>query len=221
MKLKKWCGFCSTTFSFLPLAMKKVLFLITTILIAMQLQAQDVSLLNRIKATNSKVKSFEADLSNTLVKPKKTTSQKGKLYFVSPKEFAALFSEDNYMIVNQSKIKMDMGLFHGTFKLKDGGMMQSLSNIFLYGFQGRIQELADENDYSLTTKTEGNYHVVTGTNNKKSLLGIGYKQVIFKYSANDLLIKEIRLIDYGGSEDTYTVSNVKYDIPVDKKTFQF
>ena len=116
---------------------------------------------------------------------------------------------------------MDMGLFHGTFKLKDGGMMQSLSNIFLYGFQGRIQELADENDYSLTTKTEGNYHVVTGTNNKKSLLGIGYKQVIFKYSANDLLIKEIRLIDYGGSEDTYTVSNVKYDIPVDKKTFQF
>ena len=95
------------------------------------------------------------------------------------------------------------------------------SNIFLYGFQGRIQELADENDYSLTTKTEGNYHVVTGTNNKKSLLGIGYKQVIFKYSANDLLIKEIRLIDYGGSEDTYTVSNVKYDIPVDKKTFQF
>jgi hypothetical protein len=63
--------------------------------------------------------------------------------------------------------------------------------------------------------------VVTGTNNKKSLLGIGHKQVIFKYSASDLLIKEIRLIDYGGSEDTYTVSNVKYDIPVDKKTFQF
>ena len=82
--------------------MKKVLFLITTILIAMQLQAQDVSLLNRIKATNSKVKSFEADLSNTLVKPKKTTSQKGKLYFVSPKEFAALFSAALIMLCGHS-----------------------------------------------------------------------------------------------------------------------
>ena len=221
MKLKKWCGFCSTTFSFLPLAMKKVLFLITTILIAMQLQAQDVSLLNRIKATNSKVKSFEADLSNTLVKPKKTTSQKGKLYFVSPKEFAALFSEDSYMIVNQSKIKMDMGLFHGTFKLKDGGMMQSLSNIFLYGFQGRIQDLANENGYTVSTNTEDGYHIITGTAKKKPLFGVGYKTVVFKYLTDSLLLKEIVLYDYNGNKDTYVISNVKYDVAIDKKTFQF
>ena len=201
--------------------MKKVLFLVTIFLMGVQLQAQDVDLLNRIKAANGKVLSFEADLSNTLVKPKKTTHQEGKLYFVKPKEFAALFSEDSYMIVNTSKIKMDIGLFHGTFKLKDGGMMQSLSNIFLYGFQGRIQDLADENDYSLSTKTENGYHIVTGTTNKKKLIGIGYKKVIFKFSANSLLIKEIKLIDYGGSEDTYTVSNVRYNVPVDKKTFQF
>ena len=201
--------------------MKKVLLLVTIFLMSMQLQAQDVDLLNRIKAANGKVLSFEADLSNTLVKSKKTTHQDGKLYFVKPKEFAALFSEDSYMIVNTSKIKMDIGLFHGTFKLKDGGMMQSLSNIFLYGFQGRIQELADENDYSLSTKTDGSYHVVTGTTNKKSMLGIGYKQVIFKFSASSLLIKEIKLIDYNGSVDTYTVTNVKYNVPVDKKTFQF
>ena len=201
--------------------MKRILIFFTAVLYALNLQAQDITLLNRIKDTNGKIKTFEADLTNTLVKSKKTTTQEGKLYFVSPNEFAALFSADSYMIVNDKKIKMDIGLFHGTFKIKDGGIMQSLSNIFLYGFQGRIQDLANENDYSLTTKTENGYHVVTGTINKKKLFGIGYKQVVFKYHKENNLLKEITLYDYSGNKDTYIISNVKYNIPVDKKTFQF
>ena len=201
--------------------MKRVLVFLTAVLFALNLQAQDITLLNRIKDTNGKIKTFEADLTNTLVKSKKTTTQEGKLYFVSPNEFAALFSADSYMIVNDKKIKMDIGLFHGTFKIKDGGIMQSLSNIFLYGFQGRIQDLANENDYSLTTKTENGYHVITGTINKKKLFGIGYKQVVFKYHKENNLLKEITLYDYSGNKDTYIISNVKYNIPVDKKTFQF
>jgi outer membrane lipoprotein-sorting protein len=116
---------------------------------------------------------------------------------------------------------MDIGIFHGTFRLRDGGRMQSLTNIFLYGFQGRIQDLANENNYSLTTKTEGGYHIVTGTTNKKRLIGIGYKQVVFKYQVNDLMLKEIVLLDYSDNKDTYTVSNVKYNVAIDKKKFQF
>ena len=201
--------------------MKKVLILLTTILFALQMQAQDAALLNRIREANSKVKSFESDLANTMVKPKKTTSQNGKLYFVSPYEFSAQFNTGNYMIVNSQKIKMDIGMFHGTFKLKDGGTMQGLSHIFLYGFQGRTQDLAKENGYTLSTKTEGGYHVVTGTINKKKLIGIGYKQVVFKYNTSDLLLKEIVLYDYKGNKDSYVISNVKYDVAIDKKTFQF
>lgn len=214
-------GFCCTIFSLYHKPMKKVLIVFAAIMFALQMQAQDATLLDKIKTTNSKVKSFEADLANTFVKPKKTTHQDGKLYFVAPKEFAALFSEDSYMIVNETRIKMDMGLFHGTFKLKDGGRMQSLANIFLYGFQGRIQDLADENNYSLSTKTENSYHIVTGTIKKKKLIGIGYKKIVFKYNTSNLLLKEIVLYDYSDNQDTYTISNVKYDVPVDKKTFQF
>ena len=214
-------GFCSTISSFYPTPMRKVLFLFTVLLFSVQMQAQDLTLLNRIKTVNGKVKSFEADLDNTLVKSKKTTTQKGKLYFVHPYEFAAQFTTGNYMIVNEKKSKMDIGLFHGTFKLRDGGMMQSLSNIFLYGFQGRLQELADENNYSLTTKTENGFHIVTGTINKKKLIGMGYRQVIFKYHIDSRLLKEIVMYDYKGNKDTYTISNVKYDVLVDKKMFLF
>ena len=186
--------------------MKKALFLFVAFFLAMQMQAQDVNLLNRIRAINGKIKTFDADLANTLVKPKKTTSQQGKLYFVSPNEFAALFTTGKYMIVNEKKINMDIGLFSGTYKLRDGGMMQSLSNIFLYG---------------LTTKTENGFHIVTGTIKKKVLIGIGYKQVVFKYHTDSLLLKEIVLFDYSGNMDTYTISNVKYDVTVDQKTFEF
>ena len=201
--------------------MRKAILLFTAILFALQMQAQDVALLNRIKAVNGKISSFEADLNNTLVKSKKTTTQKGTLYFVKPKEFAAMFTTGNYMIVNDKKIKMDIGLFHGTFKLKDGGRMQSLSNIFLYGFQGRTKDLADENDFTLSTKTEGGYHIISAVTNKKSLLGIGYKKVVFKYHTDSLLLKEIVLYDYSGNKDSYVISNVMYDVPIDKKTFQF
>lgn len=187
----------------------------------MQLQAQDLVILNQVKATNGKIKSFEADLTNTLTKPKKTNTQIGRLYFVKPHEFSALFNNGKFMTVNEKRIKMDLGLFHGTFKIKDGGMMQSLSNIFLYGFQGRIQELADETGYSLTTKTEGEFHVITANIIKKKLIGIGYKTVVFKYYTNTLLLKEIVLYDYSGNQDSYIISNVKYDVPIDPKTFQF
>ena len=201
--------------------MKKTIILLTAILFALQMQAQDATLLNRIKEVNGKVKSFESDLANTMVKPKKTTSQNGKLYFVSPNEFSAKFTTGNYMIVNEKKIKMDIGMFHGTFKLKEGGMMQGLSRIFLYGFQGRIQDLANENGYTVSTKTEGEFHVVTGTAKKKPLFGVGYKMVVFKYHTDSLLLKEIVLYDYSGNKDSYVISNVKYDVAIDKKTFQF
>ena len=201
--------------------MKKVLILFAAFLLALQLQAQDVDLLNRIKAVNGKISSFEADLNNTMVKPKKTNTQEGKLYFVKPYEFAALFTTGNYMIVNKEKTKMDIGLFHGTFKLKEGGMICGLSRIFLYGFQGRCQDLANENEYTLSTKTEGGYHIVTGTAKKKPLFGVGYKQVVFKYLTDSLLLKEIVVYDYSDNKDSYIISNVKYDVPIDKKRFQF
>lgn len=201
--------------------MKKLLILITAFLLSSQLPAQDLTLLNRIKATNGAIKTFEADLANTMVKSKKTTTQEGMLYFTAPNEFAALFTEDSYMIVNEKRIMMDMGLFHGKFKIKEGGTMQSLSRIFLYGFQGRIEDLARENDYSLSTKTEGGFHVITGTANTKNLLGMGYQYVIFKYHTGTLLLKEIVLVSFSGNRDTYTISNVKYNVPIAKETYQF
>lgn len=201
--------------------MKKILITFAGIVFALHMQAQDNVLLAQIKTVNSKITSFEADLSNTLSKSGEKRVQNGTLHYVKPHEFTAQFNTGKYMIVNQNKIKMDIGIFHGTFKLKDGGNMQALANIFLYGFQGRSQDLANENNYSLSTKTQGGYHVITATTTKKRLIGIGYKQVIYKYLSDSHLLKEIVLVSYKGSVDTYTISNVKYNVAIDKNKFQF
>ncbi|MBO7082613.1 MAG: hypothetical protein J6W30_02070 [Bacteroidales bacterium] len=201
--------------------MGKLITFLTFFLISVQLKAQDVAILNSIENTNSKIKTFEADLANTNIKPKKTTFQEGKLLFVAPKKFSAQFTSGKYMIVNENRIKANIGMFHGTFRLREGGMIRSLSNVFLYGFQGRIRDLANENGYTLSTKTENGFHIVIGTIKKKSLLGVGFQQVFFKYYTDSLLLKEIVLYDYNGNKDIYTISNVKYDVAVDKSKFEF
>jgi outer membrane lipoprotein-sorting protein len=201
--------------------MKKALIVIAAFLLSTHLYGQDIALLSRIKAANGKIKTFEADINETMVKPKKTIHREGKIYFVSPKEFAALFSEGSCMIGNEKRIKMDIGRLHGTFKLKDGGMMQSIGNIFLYSFQGRVEDMFNENGFEFTTKTEDGFHIITGTIIRKNFFGLGYKKVIIKYQTENLLFKEIVLYDYNGNEDTYTLSNFKYDVNVDEKTFQF
>ena len=201
--------------------MGKLITFLTFFLISVQLKAQDVAILNSIENTNSKIKTFEADLANTNIKPKKTTFQEGTLLFVAPKKFSAQFTSGKYMIVNENRIKANIGMFHGTFRLREGGMIRSLSNVFLYGFQGRIRDLANENGYTLSTKTENGFHIVIGTIKKKSLLGVGFQQVFFKYYTDSLLLKEIVLYDYNGNKDIYTISNVKYDVAVDKSKFEF
>ena len=200
--------------------MKKFLVFLTCILLSFHLHAQDSDILQRIQEAGGHVQSFETDLTNcVLYKSGKSKIIEGQLYFVSPSEFAAMFEAGRHMIVNETKIKMNIGLFHGTFKLKKGGMMRSLSNIFLYGFQGRCQELADDNNYSIDIKTD-KYHTVTFTNNKKHLLGLGYQTVIFNFEKDDLLIKEIILIDNQGTRDTYTIFNTKYNVDVSEDNFK-
>ena len=201
--------------------MKKHLLTLIMVIFAAQIQAQDANIINTIKNANKGVKSIAADISNTITKSDKSTTKKGSFYYVSPSKLAALFTTGNHMIINETRVNIEMGIFHGTFKLRDGGRIQSLCNIFLYGFQGKCQELADENTYNLNVEEEGNYYKIIGSTKKKKLLGIGYKDIIYKYGKQDLLLKEIMLIDYKGNVDTYTISNIRYNEQVDNGHFLF
>ena len=200
--------------------MKKLLISLAFILLAFQANAQDTDILQQIRTAGKNLKSFESSLTNTKQKKSgKVETQVGQLYFISPNEFAALFETGRYMIANEKQIKMDIGMFRGTFKVKEGGNMTAMSHIFLYGFQGKCQDLSRESDYSLEVK-EGNDYTIVLTNNKKSALGLDYYQIILKYKKDNLLIKEITLIDTRGTRNTYTISNMKCNVGVSKHIFK-
>ena len=199
--------------------MKKFAVLLASLLFSVVLYAQDKTILEQILQVNSAAKSFESDLRNTTIKKNKEIVQDGKLYFVRPNKFAALFTKDSYMIANANKLKIDIGMFHGSFTMRKSGMLRSLSNIFLYGFQGQCEDLAKENNYSISIKEADGYQQVTFTNNRQRIIGIGFKQVIYKFEKDSLKLREITLFDTNGTIDIYTISNVKYDVTVDSRHF--
>ena len=200
--------------------MKRALILLAISLFVIQMHAQDITVLNSIKATNTAIGSMESGIRKTLIKEGKTLVTDGTFHYVSPDNLAALFDNGTYMIISEGRMNIDIGLFHGKFKLSRNKTMRSLSTIFLYGFQGRCQELADENDYTLATEKEGDCHKITLTNPKRNFWGIGYRQIVLKYATSDLLLNEIILYDFKGNVDTYTLSNQNCNASVDMNKFK-
>lgn len=198
--------------------MKAVLVLFTTVLFAIQMQAQDFTLLDSIKSANAKITTVEANIHNHTKKTDKTIEKDGAFYYSFSDKFSAVFENDSYMIVNGNYIKVDIGMFHGSFRMWNGPI-RSLTRAFLYALQGRCQDLADENNFSLRMESDNNFHHVIFTTKKKILIGIGLKQAIFRYDINSLLLKEIVLIDYKGSIDTYTLQNEKYNTKIEESIF--
>ena len=198
--------------------MKKLLVLFTTILLVAQMHAQDPVLLDSIKSANAKVITLEANIHNHTKKTDKTIIKDGVFHYSFPDKFSAVFEKDTYMIVNGNHIKVDIGMFHGTFRMFNGPI-RSLTRAFLYALQGRCQDLADENNFSLRTESDEHFHTVYFTTKKKILIGIGLKQAIFRYDSKSLLLKEIVLIDYKNTIDTYTLENEKYNPKIDESVF--
>jgi len=198
--------------------MKKLL-IIVTFLLSVQLQAQDTILLQRIKEANLEVKAFQSNISRHLVTSDGTTDRSGKIYFVAPDKLYTEFDNGTYLIINGNHIKLDIGYFHGKFKLRKKGLMRSFANLFLYAFQGRCEDLAEENNYFIETKSDENFHIVTLTTKKKSFLGLGYKTAVFHFGHDDMLIKELILTDYKDTQDTYHLTAPIINEQVDESKF--
>ena len=128
--------------------MKKFILLIISLYLFVSLEAQD-NILEQIKRQNAAVKSFISDVSNIRLKKGKQDNKNGKIFYIANDKFAVYFETNDYMVINENQMKIDLGMFHGKFRLKKNKFMRSLSNVFLYGFQGRCKDLADENDYSI------------------------------------------------------------------------
>ena len=198
--------------------MKKLL-IIVTFLLSVQLQAQDTLLLQRIKMANMEVHTFQSQITRHLVTSEDVTDRNGEIHFMTPDKLYAEFDNGTYLTISENRIKLDIGFFHGTFRLRKKGLMRSFANLFLYAFQGRCQDLAEENNYFIETQSDEHFNIVTLTTKKKSFLGLGYKKAVFHFGLDDLLIKELILTDYSDTQDTYRLIAPVINGEVDKNKF--
>ena len=199
--------------------MKHALILLTITLFSLSLKAQDLDILDNIYAKGNAIFSIEARISKVLQRKDTTIVQKGDFFYVSPDKVSALFDNGNYMIINGNRMSIDIGVFHGKFKLNRNKTMRSISRIFLYGIQGRCMDFLEESGYTMETSQKDGMQIVHFTTKKKHFLGLGYRIVIFKYDLTELLLRELVLIDYNNFIDTFTISNPKYNVTINEKRF--
>ena len=195
-----------------------ILFLIT--LLALRLQAQATDILDSIQAKGTAITSFEGRLKKELIKKNDTLVQNGTIHYISPDKMAALFDDGDYMIINENRMNVDIGVFHGRFKLSRNKTMRSVSRIFLYAIQGRYMDFIEESKSTMETSQKDGLHIIRFTSKKKHFLGLGYRVVIFKYGLDDLLLHELVLIDYSDNIDTFTITEPKYGVTIDEKKFE-
>ena len=200
--------------------MKRVLIFLFLSLLATSLKSQEEDLLQRIQAAGSRIQSMDAQLVNDNIKPKKHEVRVGKFYYQCPDKFGAYFDNGTLMVANENRLKIDIGLFHGSFKMGKSGLFRSLSNLFLYGVQGKCQALAEEHNYNLNIAETDEGIAVTLESRKKSFFKIGYEKVIFLYNSKTLLINAIKLFDSRGTKDFYRMENIYFDVPVQEDWFK-
>lgn len=200
--------------------MKRALLILTITLLTLRLQAQDLDILDNIQTKGTAITSFEGRIEKELKRKDTTIVQHGNIHYISPDKMAALFDDGDYMIINGNRMSVDIGIFHGKFKLSRNKTMRTVSKIFLYGIQGRCKDFLEESRYTMETIQKDGLQIVQYTTKKKHFLGLGYRVVIFKYDLNDLLVRELVLIDYSNIIDSFVISEPQYDIPIDEKKFE-
>lgn len=183
-----------------------------------QVDAQETLLLQRILESGRCIESVKADLHQSRNKNGEVNERNGVFYYSATDKFAALLDDGQFMIINGDHANMDIGVFHEKVRMRQGPI-RSLSRVFLYAFQGRCAELAENNKFNLDIKTTKKFHVVTMTTKKKLLIGFGLRQVVLKFGLNDLLVKEISITDYRRTTNTFTLLRPQYNVSFDPSVF--
>lgn len=175
-------------------------------------------MLQRILEAGHGIENVKSDMHHRRNKNGEVTEQNGVYYYSATDKFAALLDDGQYMVINGNYANMDIGVFHEKVRMRRGPV-RSLSQVFLYAFQGRCAELAEINNFSLEIKTLMGFHVVTMTTKKKLLIGFGLRKVVLKFSISDMLVKEISITDYGGTTNTFTLRQPQYNVSFDPSVF--
>lgn len=202
--------------------MKKALFILFAWLCTINVQGQQDSLiLKQIETASSSIHSMECRVRNTMKRPNKPEEIKvGNLKYLASNHIDAHFSEEEYIVMKGNKMRIKLGVFNGTFRTDRNPLLKPISRMLVSAINGQCRAMAEENNYNIALTQDSQNYIVTLTTKKKKLIGIGYKETVFKYGKDNFRLKSILLIDYKDNHDLYSFENQVFDKAIDKEEFK-
>lgn len=191
--------------------MKRIVLALSLLLCSTALMAQDKAMLQDIKTANASNPNIEAHFAQTkhnTINGKKTLSE-GTLYIANSDKMAMHYNEPStdLLVINGTQFYMKQGKRSKLYNTTKNKAMASLSNTLLSCVRGDIENLAADNDATISTQKTANGYEVTLTSNKKQ--SRGYAKIILVYDLNTRILVRMQMDEYNGMSNIYEMSNIK------------
>ncbi len=183
--------------------MKRILTLAILLAGTLTISAQNSeAILKKIveKAPQS-ISSGFVEVRSSITNPKNATTLTGTLEFKSKDFLSMNYDNSDLFEIDGQKMTMVRTGKKQVFDLTKNRMMQGLSHLLLYAFQGRVKDLSEEQGTTLLVSTENGEYVVTLAAKEKT--SRGYMNATFHYNASTGRITSMNLVEFNGKTTNY------------------
>ena len=184
---------------------KFVIVCVTALLYAVTMYAQDpASILNTLH--NAPVRAMNAKMSEVRTFADKTRPRqvlKGDFVWKSTADMSIMYANSESFVLEGDRMTVVRDGSTQVYDLSKNLMMKGLASALRCSFEGRLDDLARDNDAEITAVKDGSDYVVTLTARKKSVRGLSL--LIAHYSVSTCTLKSLRMDEFSGASTFYTL----------------
>lgn len=188
---------------------------------AAEISEKTRAVLTKIEEANKTVKTISSDLNQTktMVNGRQFKST-GNFYYASPDELAIIYTDKlgDYLIVNTTQLAQKKGKKEQKFSIAKNDVIKNLSSTLLCCISGRIVELAEANDATVTTTETGGKIKVTLTPGKRTTKG--FEKIELYYDKTSMYISSMVMQENNGAVTEYVMVNPKFNQSLDQTVFE-
>lgn len=195
-------------------------FLLCALLTSNTLCADNAAALDKIESANAAYSSQTCSFTQqkTTVTGAKNDAN-GTLYYVSPDKLSQHYVQPatDLLVINGANFYMARNDKKMLFDTSKNQMMRNLSNTLLYCIQGKIRQLATENDANVDVSESADNYIVTLTARKKAARG--YKTIVLHYAKKTCLLTTMRMDEMNGASTLYQLTDTQVNSTIDASKF--
>jgi outer membrane lipoprotein-sorting protein len=205
---------------------KSAVALIAFLTVALSVNAAEISektkaLLTKIEKANETVTTITSPVTETKTMPNgKSFVTNGNFYFSSPKMLAIRYTnpEGDYLVINETEIaqKRKSGKSF-KFSLKSNERMQLLSGTLLWCISGKLINLAEAHNATVTSSEANGVINLVFTADAKAAKD--FKKIELSYDKATMRIKSMAMTDKSNIVTKYTMDKPQYGASVDASVF--